>query len=182
MVTLPPEAKRVFTGQIFDVYQWKVKMPNGSEKTFEMLKRPDTVKVLSVKDDRLVVLHERPIEGGQYYNLPGGRHDRENETELDAARREVLEETGLTFGTWELLYVDQSQPKIDYLLYLFLATDPQGQISPRRDDAERITMSFLTFDEVKRLLNDPATRYVGDHVMAKAGSLQELLTWPAYRP
>lgn len=35
---LPPQAKKVFTGQIFDVYQWEQEMYDGSFETFEMLK------------------------------------------------------------------------------------------------------------------------------------------------
>ncbi len=36
---IPPNAKRVFKGIIFDVYQWQQKMFDGSKETFEMLKR-----------------------------------------------------------------------------------------------------------------------------------------------
>lgn len=42
---IPPEADRVFRGEIYEVYQWSQKMPDGSVKTFEMLRRPDTVMV-----------------------------------------------------------------------------------------------------------------------------------------
>ena len=40
---IPPEADRVFRGEIYEVYQWPQKMPDGSVETFEMLRRPDTV-------------------------------------------------------------------------------------------------------------------------------------------
>ena len=40
-----PEADCVFRGEIYEVHQWLQKMPDGSVKTFEMLRRPDTVMV-----------------------------------------------------------------------------------------------------------------------------------------
>ena len=39
---IPPEADCVFRGEIYEVHQWPQKMPDGSVKTFEMLRRPDT--------------------------------------------------------------------------------------------------------------------------------------------
>src|SRR5258708_6669738 len=110
---LPPQAKRVFKGVIFDVYQWPQKMFNGSFETFEMLKRPDTIQVIAVKDDKIVVLEEEQPDRGPFFGLPGGRNDHEDESELEAAKREVREETGFTFKTWKLLDVKQPHAKID---------------------------------------------------------------------
>ena len=56
---LPAQAQRVFKGVIFDVYQWQQEMFDGTTETFEMLKRPDTVEVIAIKDDKLVVVHEQ---------------------------------------------------------------------------------------------------------------------------
>jgi hypothetical protein len=50
---IPKQAQRVFKGQIFDVYQWPQKLFDGSTQTFEMLKRPDTLTVLAIKNDKL---------------------------------------------------------------------------------------------------------------------------------
>ena len=53
---IPKHAKRVFKGVIFDVYQWKQKMYDGSFKTFEKIKRPDTVIVFPVLDNGKILL------------------------------------------------------------------------------------------------------------------------------
>ena len=45
---IPEEAKKVFQGEIFAVYQWPQEMFDGSFATFEMLRRADTVKILAV--------------------------------------------------------------------------------------------------------------------------------------
>ncbi|HEX7259978.1 MAG TPA: NUDIX hydrolase, partial [Candidatus Saccharimonadia bacterium] len=94
---LPPNANRVFKGQIYDVYQWEQELFDGSTGTFEMLKRPDTVKVLAVKDGKIVVLEEEQPYHGTFFDVPGGRHDDASETELQAMQRELREETGMSF-------------------------------------------------------------------------------------
>ena len=42
---IPANAKKVFHGVIFDVYQWEQEMFDGTKEIFEKLKRPDTVVV-----------------------------------------------------------------------------------------------------------------------------------------
>src|ERR1700691_3967497 len=104
---IPDQANCVFRGKIYDVYQWQQQMFDGSFETFEMLKRPDTVKALAIKDDSLVVLEQEQPGSKLFFDLPGGRHDVASETELEAVKREMLEETGLTFGSWKLIEVTQ---------------------------------------------------------------------------
>ena len=57
-VLIPRHAKRVFKGEIFEVYQWPQEMFDGSIKTFEMVRRPDTVATIAVIEDKIIVLEE----------------------------------------------------------------------------------------------------------------------------
>ncbi|KKT71448.1 MAG: NUDIX hydrolase [Candidatus Moranbacteria bacterium GW2011_GWF1_44_4] len=57
--TLPKNAKRVFRGVIFDVWQWKQKMFDGSLATFEKIKRPDTVNIVGVVGKRIIILRQK---------------------------------------------------------------------------------------------------------------------------
>src|SRR3990167_5280393 len=57
-VLIPDTAKRVFRGQIFDVYQWPQKMFDNSTQTFEMLRRPDTIAVIAVVEDKILILDD----------------------------------------------------------------------------------------------------------------------------
>ncbi|HVS79005.1 MAG TPA: NUDIX domain-containing protein, partial [Candidatus Saccharimonadales bacterium] len=99
---IPVNAKKVFDGKIFDVYQWPQKMYDGTTETFEMLKRPNTVVVLAIKDGELVILKQsQPNLQNEFMDFPGGRAD-EGETPLESAKRELLEETGMTFKNWKL--------------------------------------------------------------------------------
>ena len=57
--TIPKNAKKVFGGVIFEVWQWKQKMFDGSYAVFEKLKRPDTVNVVPVIGNKIMILIQR---------------------------------------------------------------------------------------------------------------------------
>jgi ADP-ribose pyrophosphatase len=178
---VPENAKQVFKGMIFDVYHWEQEMFDGSTHTFEMLKRPDTVKVIAIKDDKVVVLLQSQPDHKNFYDLPGGRHDVESETELEAAKREMQEETGMTFTTWKLLEAYQPMTKIEQFVYIFLATDFESQEEQHLDNGEQIEVELRGLDDVKQLAKDPAARYLPREILDKVSSIDELLTLPEYK-
>ena len=55
---IPINAKKVFSGIIFDTYQWEQEMYDGSHKIFEMVKRSPTVDVIATMDDKIITLWE----------------------------------------------------------------------------------------------------------------------------
>lgn len=57
-ILIPDTAKQVFAGVIFDVYQWPQTMFDGRTETFEMLRRPDTVKVLLVRSNQILLIND----------------------------------------------------------------------------------------------------------------------------
>ena len=71
---LPKNSKLVFKGDMFDTYQWPQKMFDGSTRTFEMLKRADTVHLIATtEDNKIIEIGQKPrsldeIEG-QYMGL-----------------------------------------------------------------------------------------------------------------
>lgn len=178
---VPDHAACVFKGVIFDVYQWQQDMFDGSQATFEMLKRPDTVKTIAVKDSKIIMLDERQPHGNRYYELPGGRHDVEGEDELACAKRELLEETGMKFKNWRLLSAYQPALKVEAFVYIYLATDFESQTTPKTDAGEQISLHPVDFDEFLRLARDPLHgTYLPLTVLDEAGSLEGLLNLPAY--
>ncbi|HVQ44689.1 MAG TPA: NUDIX hydrolase [Candidatus Saccharimonadia bacterium] len=178
---IPSQAKRVFQGQIYDVYQWPQEMFDGSTATFEMLKRPDTIQIMAVKDHKLVVLEEQqPSMGPAFYGLPGGRHDNPAETELDAAKRELLEETGMTFTNWRLIEVTQPHSKIDWMVYLYLATDFESQGPIHLDAGEKIEVSLMDYSQVLGLAKDDSVRSLPFEILQTAGSLDGLTKLPQF--
>lgn len=179
---IPPEATRVFKGVIYDIYHWPQKMFDGSTATFEMLKRKDTVKVLAVKNDKLVFLEEQqPSYGKPTWVMPGGRHDVEEETELQCAQRELHEETGMVFNSWKLITARQPLDEMDYVVYIFLATDFARQDEAHIDGGERITVHELPFDDAAKIEPGHPSLNLAIDLLREVGSLEGLLALPEYR-
>jgi ADP-ribose pyrophosphatase len=170
---IPPEAERVFKGEIFDVYQWPQTMFDGSTATFEMLRRVDTVSVISIKDDKIIVLKQtQPTTPKPFLGFPGGQAER-GEAPLEAAKREVLEETGMTFKKWKLLDVIQPVQKIEWFIYTFLATEFESQSDTNHDAGEKIEMFSLSFDEAVKDSN--GQQRIDGNSLAGYGSLPGLI-------
>ena len=174
---VPKEANKVFAGTIYDVYQWEQELFDGSKKTFEMLKRPDTVEVIGVVDDQIVVNYEEQPDM-KFITIPGGRHDEEEETELDAAKREMQEETGYQFKNWKLITARQAATKIEHMIYTFLATNVIELGSKNLDAGERIETKLVSFPDLKQLIEDPEFKYC-PHALTEVATLDKLLALPA---
>lgn len=153
-VLIPDHAERVFKGQIFDVYQWPQKLFDGSTATFEMLKRPDTIQVIAIRDGKLTMVHDEQPNRASEISFPGGRAD-EDATWLDAAKRELLEETGLKFKTWKLIAAYQPMPKIEQFVAWFVATDFESKQPQKLDAGERIKVEMMDFDSVRDMIFGP---------------------------
>ena len=147
---IPKEAEQVFKGEIFDVYQWQQEMFDGTYETFEMLKRPDTVFIIAIEGDKIIVLDEEQPNGIVRKNsLPAGRVDSTDESTLVAAQRELAEETGLKFDKWALLEVTQPQSKLEWFNYTYVATEKISEVPPKHDAGEKIVVKRISFDKFK---------------------------------
>lgn len=171
---VPDDAECVFKGVIYDVYQWQQKMYDGSSATFEMLKRPDTLKVIAIHDGKIIITEQEQPGLGHFYDLPGGRHDRDDEDELEGAKRELLEETGMSFRNWKLIYAKQPAPKIESFFYIFIATDLIATEDQNLDSGEKIEVHLMTFDQVKSMTGKPETRYLPEEILDKVTSIEQL--------
>jgi 8-oxo-dGTP pyrophosphatase MutT (NUDIX family) len=155
---LPPDAKMVFKGKIFEVWQWEQKMFDGTTETFERLKRPNTVQgIATVGDTILVQRQEQPDSAQPFLSLPGGRCD-EGEEPLESAKRELLEETGYVSDDWSLWKEDDPVGKMQWTIYTFIARNCRKEREPHLDAGEKIDTKLMTFDEFLALSDDPSFR------------------------
>jgi ADP-ribose pyrophosphatase YjhB (NUDIX family) len=171
---IPQNAKKVFSGIIFDIYQWQQKLYDGSDATFEMAKRPDTVNVLAIRDDNVVIVRDEQPGRGSIVSLPAGRHDNENETELEAAKRELIEETGFSFHTWKLVQCVEpikSTNKIEWLSYLFVALDFDGETKQNLDAGEKIKVDYLNYEEFLNVCSEPGILNEFYEIVKAAGDI-----------
>lgn len=155
---IPPTAKKVFDGVIFDVYQWEQEMYDGSKRMFEKLKRPDTVSVIPVTEEGKIILsyQEQPGSAGSYSTL-GGRVD-EGEDVLEAAKRELMEESGYEAKEWVLFDAYQPHTKVDWAVYTFVARGCRKVGEQELDGGEKIELKEVSFDEFIRMTTEEKFR------------------------
>ena len=147
MGKIPKSAKKVFSGIIFDVYQWKQEMFDGTYKTFEMLKRPDTVNIIMVNEHGKILL-AREQQPGKRETLGGfgGRVD-QGEDILSAGKRELLEETGYVADKFELWFQISPSEKIEWTIYIYIAKGLKQTNQKNLESGEKIDIYEVTFEE-----------------------------------
>lgn len=155
---VPDNAKQVFEGEIFNVYQWPQKMYDGSTATFEMLKRTDTVVIIAVIESDLVLLTESQPHKSEYQTLPCGRVEPGEHPDV-AAKRELLEETGMEFANWKLVGVSQVAPKLEQFVYTYIATGLVSQTAQNLDNGEKIEVSRINFEDYLELVRQDKIRW-----------------------
>ena len=174
-ILIPNNATKVFSGEIFDVYQWPQEMYDGSTATFEMLKRPDTVLIVCLDEHNNVITltESQPGIGEWSYSMPGGRVDPSDESILDAAKREVKEETGYEFSSWKLVEVTQPQRKIEWFIYIYVAQGVIAKGVPTPDAGEKIQVVPVEYSEFIAHSSDARRT----EVLRKCSTVEELLRY-----
>lgn len=133
----------------------KVELPNGVvHPEYYVLEYPTWVNIIAITTDGRFVMVEqyRHGLGDVFTELVAGVAEK-GEEPLQAARRELLEETGYGGGEWQLYTVLSANPgSMNNLTYTFLATGVEPMSEQHLDATEDIAVRLLTADEVKAML------------------------------
>jgi 8-oxo-dGTP pyrophosphatase MutT (NUDIX family) len=116
--------KEVYSGILFKVLQRDVFFPNGTKKVFEYCVRPNSVTVLSFDDKgRLLLIRERRHRYGKdVWFLPAGKVD-VGESPMQAAKRELREETGFGAKTFKKIYEKSPSSTLCWDIHIYAAKD-----------------------------------------------------------
>ncbi|MEX2463626.1 MAG: NUDIX hydrolase [Balneolaceae bacterium] len=127
--------KKVYETPVFSLHEIKL-IPDQKNTTvdFFVLDAPEWINVIALTPENEILLVEQYRAGIDQSSLeiPGGIVD-ENEDPLDAAKRELAEETGFTSEYWTKIGKASSNPAIlNNYIHLYFAIDciKTGQQEP----------------------------------------------------
>lgn len=133
-------SKTVYRGPVFTVTTDHVLEPGGIRARRDLIHHSGSIVVLAVDKSKtgLRVLLERQYRhaaGDYLWELPAGRID-SGETELHAAKRELLEETGYSAAKWRRILKFYASPGfVAETMAVYLATGLRAGIAqPEADE------------------------------------------------
>ena len=142
----------VYKGRVWDIYSDTVVFAGG-EMTRDYMKHSGAVAVLAIDDDGKVLLinqYRQPIKLRDW-ELPAGLLDVEGEPPLEAAKRELAEETDLVAAQWSPLITFNSTPGgTNEVIHVFeargLSVAPASH--HRTEEEAEIVVRWVALDEV----------------------------------
>lgn len=133
----------------------QVRLPDGRiNPEFYVLEYPDWVNVIAITQDGRFVMERqfRQGLGKTCFEIPAGVMEK-GETALEAARRELQEETGYGEGTWEeIMTVSGNCSTTSNLTHCFVAKGVKKISGQHFDSTEDLSVYLLTLDQVRELL------------------------------
>jgi ADP-ribose pyrophosphatase len=140
-------SKLIYAGPAFSVYRDFVREGEFTGQR-DVVRHTGSVVIAAVddsgKEPRVLLVKQYRYAADQYmWELPAGRIDAGEKT-LSAAKRELLEETGIRARKWKRLLQFYASPGfLDETMEVFLATGlRQGEAAPEED--EQIEAKFFS--------------------------------------
>lgn len=134
-------SRKVYAGRVVGLDVDTVRYPDGSTGELEMIRHPGAAAVVPVASDPsgdnptlLLIKQYRYATGGTLWEIPAGRLA-PGEDPAACARRELLEEVGVTAGRVERLTTIWTTPGFtDERIHLFWAADLKAGVHAREED------------------------------------------------
>ena len=149
----PLEAAVVFHTPWFDLL---AKSMEAGEEPYYSLRLPDYAAILATRADGrvLTVRQYRPAVERYTLELPSGLID-PGKSPAEAARRELLEETGYGGGTWSPLLTLSANPALqDNLTHTYLAEGVTLLQPPHPESSEDLRVHLIPVAEVGAMIDN----------------------------
>jgi len=127
-----------FAGRIITVTDDTFRYADGKTADREIVRTTGAAAIVAVDDEHVWLVRQprEAIDDPDSLELPAGRLDKEGESPLDSARRELAEEIGLQAERWTFLKAYNSSVGFtDEVVHLFLA-EGLGEAPGEHDSGE----------------------------------------------
>ena len=146
------DSEIVYSGNLVDVVKDTVRLPNGTLTVREIVKHRGVVTMLAIVNEAIIMVRQfRHACGKTLLELPAGTLN-SGEFPDEAARRELIEETGYVPGQMkQLLRFYVSPGYCSERVYLYLATDLSKTVQDLEAD-EAIRVVKVTMDTALHMI------------------------------
>ena len=138
---------------------WRIdtcRLPNGScIEDFHISEFPTGVGVVALTPDHKIIMIRQYRHGARkvLLEIPGGHLGPRDKTPLDAARRELREETGYSSRRWlPLGQMFLHPPSQENLIFVFLALNARRTANQKLDSTEDINVELMPFRQVLQII------------------------------
>ena len=151
----------VHDGRVVHLSVDRVRFPDGSEGSLELIRHPGAAAVVPFVDPPgspdpaiLLLRQYRYASGGYMYEVPAGLPQGADEAWAECARRELAEETGYTAARIDYLTRIFTTPGFtNEVIHLFLATGLSAG-DAARDPDEFITVHMFPFSRALEMVRE----------------------------
>lgn len=148
-------SKEVYACGLFKVTEEEASDKTGFEIKRSVIRHAGSAVMMAVDEKKRVLLvRQYRLPAGQFlWELPAGKLD-EGETPLQAAKRELIEETGYRAKTWKKLVTFFPSPGyVAEKMTIYLATElTEGEAHPMDD--ERIEKKWFAKKELAEMIRE----------------------------
>lgn len=163
------ETKPIFQGRMISLQVDTVKLPDGGTATREIVKHPGAVAVLALIDGKMLVVEQyrKPLERVQV-EIPAGKLE-PGEDPLEAAVRELEEETGYRAARLTHLQSFSTSPGFaEEVVHLYFADELlKGEV--HLDEEKFLTCEAITLEQ--------AWQYIREGRICDAKTLLAVYAW-----
>lgn len=149
-------SETAYLGRILALRVDQVRMPHGNVAKREVIEHYGAVAIAAISEDLhlpLIYQYRHPL-GRRVWELPAGLLDEHGEDPLEAAKRELWEETGLAAQDWHVLVDAASSPGFtDESVRIYLAQELSDVGRPHAHDEEAdLTIRWFSVEEAARMV------------------------------
>jgi 8-oxo-dGTP pyrophosphatase MutT (NUDIX family) len=148
----------LFSDLWFKVRKDRCESPSGKIiDPYYVYEFPEWVTAVPVTEEGKIIMvrQYRHALGETCIEIPGGCVDDTDKNFEEAIARELLEETGYSFSTYDFIGKTSANPSTNNnLMHMFLARGGKKVAKQKLDHNEEIEVELYSLDEVKQLLKE----------------------------